>query len=68
MAASDCLLATNKMVVVFHVPLPNRRNSRHVTFLLLSYAAMNQDLKVRRFADVAEVQTESLVAINSISF
>ena len=66
MAASDCLLAKDKMLVVFHAPsLFNRPTLLLFNWFL--YARMNQDLKARRFADVAEVQPELLVAINSIS-
>jgi hypothetical protein len=66
MAASDCLLSKNKMVAVSPAPFLNRPTLLLVTFCL--HAGMNQDLNVWPFADVADVQAETLVAINRISF
>ena len=44
-------------------PLPARSRSLRLSF----FQGMNQDLKGRRFADVAEVQRKSLAAHDSIS-
>jgi len=55
-------LAKNKLVGLSNTPT-------HLTSLLaiFLFQGMNQDSKGRRFADAAEVQQESLVALDSIS-
>jgi hypothetical protein len=55
-------LAKNKMVVVSHPP------TCPVSLLVtIFYLKMKQDLKLRCFADAAEVQPESLAALDGIS-
>ena len=57
------LLAKNKMVVVSH-PLLTQPHSLLLFFL---FQGINQDLKGRHFADIAEAQQESLAALDGIS-
>ena len=60
------LLAKNKMVVESQYPSPHPLFADHASCDFLLFPGMNQDLKGRRSADFAEVQRESLVAIDSI--
>ena len=56
-------MAKNKMVVVSHHPY-----SLHLTPCnIFLFQRTKQDLKLRHFADVAEVQRELLAALDSIS-
>jgi hypothetical protein len=57
-------LAKNKMVVVSNHPNPLLTHLTPCDYFL--YPRMKQDLKGRHFADVAEVQWESLAALDNI--
>jgi hypothetical protein len=57
------LLAKNKMAFVSQPAYPPDVDS----WDLIWFPGMNQDLKGRRFADVAEVQRESLTVLDIIS-
>jgi hypothetical protein len=51
------------MVVL--IPLPPQ-SPEHALWDFLLFPGTNQDLKIRRFADVTEVQQKSLTAIEAI--